>query len=153
MVQRQYRLNFAQPLDEEGEVLGKALTETVMQGLRRVVMNYDLMMAVHSNSFRIARQQSPKNIPFAEWLSNGEYKEAWMEQLAKRLNSGEVMDMQQDGFFVELTFIRRLGLGGKGDGKKCNPGRMAWEKCQRNNGVSFPSRIKMNLAAPAPLLP
>ena len=54
MVQRQYRLNFAQPLDEEGEVLGKALTETVMQGLRRVVMNYDLMMAVHSNSFRIA---------------------------------------------------------------------------------------------------
>lgn len=29
---------------------------------------------------------------------------------------------------MELTFVRRLGRGGKNGGKKGNPGRMAWEK-------------------------
>ena len=83
-----------------------------MQGLRQVVTNegievadYDLIMAVHSNSFQHAWYQSHKNIPLAEWLSNSDYTQAWMEHLAKRLNSGEVMDVQQDGFFVELTLL------------------------------------------------
>ncbi|CAH3167597.1 unnamed protein product [Porites evermanni] len=123
--------------DADGEGLGEALMEVVMQGLRQVVTNKGievadyLIMAVHSNSFQHVWQQSLKNIPLAEWLSNSEFTQAWMEQLAKRLNSGEVMNVQQDGFFVELTFFRRLGRGGKNGGKKGSPGRMAkW--CNRN---------------------
>lgn len=131
VVQRQYRLNFEQLRDADGEGLGEALMEAVMQGLRQVVTNKGievadyLIMAVHSNSFQHVWQQSLKNIPLAEWLSNSEFTQAWMEQLAKRLNSGEVMNVQQDGFFVELTFFRRLGRGGKNGGKKGSPGRMA----------------------------
>lgn len=134
VVQRQYRLNFGQLRDAEGEVLCEALTEAVTQGLRQVVTNEGievadyLIMAVHSNSFQHVWQQSRKNIPLAEWLSNSEFTQAWMEQLAKSLNSGEVMNVQQDGLSVELTFVRRLGRGGKNGGQKGNPGRMAWEK-------------------------
>lgn len=135
VMQRQYRLNFEQLRDAQGEMLGEALTEAVMQGLRQVVTNegievadYDLIMAVHSNSFQHVWQQSRKNIPLAEWLSNSEFTQAWVEQLAERLNSGEVMNVQQDGFFVELTFVRRLGGGGKNGGKKGNSGRIAWVK-------------------------
>lgn len=71
-----------------------------MQGLRQVVTNEGievadyLIMAVHSNSFQHVWQQSRKNIPLAEWLSNSEFTQAWMEQLAKSLNSGEVMNVQ-----------------------------------------------------------
>lgn len=36
-----------------------------------------------------------------------------MERLAKRLNSGEVMDVERDEFYVDLTFVRRFGRGGK----------------------------------------
>ena len=39
VVQRQYRLNFEQLRDADGEGLGEALTEAVMQGLRQVVTN------------------------------------------------------------------------------------------------------------------
>lgn len=129
VVQRHYRLNFELLRDVEGEVLGEALIGGGRGGLRQVLMNegievadYDLIMAVHSNSFQHVWQQSRKNIPLAEWLSNGENTRARMDQLAKQLNSGEVMN------FVDLTFVRRLGRGGKGSGKKCNPGRLAWEK-------------------------
>ena len=38
------------------------------------------------------------------------------------------MDPQRDGFYVELTFVKRLGRGGKNRGKKANPGRHEWEK-------------------------
>ena len=34
------------------------------------------------------------------------------------------MNVEQDGFFVELTFVRRVGRSGKGGGKKGNPGRI-----------------------------
>ena len=54
-----------------------------------------------------------------------------MERLAKRLNSGEVMDVERDEFYVDLTFVRRFGRGGKKGRKKENPGRFAWEKMVR----------------------
>ena len=56
-MQQNYRLTFEQLQDAEGEVLGEALTEAVMQGLRQVVVNEgievaddNLLIAVHSNS-------------------------------------------------------------------------------------------------------
>lgn len=95
VVQQNYRLTFEQLRDAEGEVLGEALMAAVMQGLRQVVVNegfevadYNLLIAVHSNSFRELWHQSRKNISLAEWLSNGEYTRAWTDHLAKKLNSG-----------------------------------------------------------------
>ena len=85
-------------------------------------------MAVHSNSFTHVWSQSARNVPVEEWLSNGAYTRAWLEDLAKKLNSAQVMDPQRDGFYVELTFVKRLGRGGKNRGKKANPGCHEWEK-------------------------
>lgn len=42
------------------------------------------------------------------------------------------MDPERDGFFVELTFVKTLGRGGKNKGKRGNPGKMAWEKLENN---------------------
>lgn len=38
------------------------------------------------------------------------------------------MNVEQDGFFVELTFVRRVDRSGEGGGKKGNPGRIVWKK-------------------------
>ena len=78
-MQQNYRyLTFEQLQDAEGEVLGEVLTEAVMQGLRQVVVNegieiadYNLLIAVNSNSFRELWHQSRKNISLAEWLEYG----------------------------------------------------------------------------------
>lgn len=78
VMQQNYHLTFEQLQDAEGEVLGEVLTEAVMQGLRQVVVNeaieiadYNLLIAVNSNSFRELWHQSRKNISLAEWLEYG----------------------------------------------------------------------------------
>ena len=87
------------------------------------VQDYSLLVAVHTNSFTHAWSQSARNVPLEGWLSNGAYTLAWLEDLAKKLNSAQVMDPQRDGFYVELTFVKQLGRGRKNRGKKANPGR------------------------------
>ena len=119
----------------DDEPLEEAITEPLLQGLQQVVLNeglnvqqYSLLVAVHSNSFTGVSSQSARNVPLEEWLSNGDYTRAWLDALAKKFNSAEVIDPQQDGFFVELTFVKRLCRRGKHGGKKCNPGMYAWDK-------------------------
>ena len=89
---------------------------------------YSLLVAVHSNSFTRVWSQSARSVPLEEWLFNGDYTSAWLDALAKKFNSAEVIDPQKDGFFVELTFVIRHCRGGKHGGKKCNPGMYAWDK-------------------------
>ena len=45
-----------------------------------------------------------------------------MEKLAKQLNSAEDLDATKGEFYVEMTFIKSSGCGGKNGGKKGNPG-------------------------------
>ena len=92
------------------------------------VQQYSVLVAVHSNSFTHVWSQSARSVPLEEWLCNGDYTRAWLDALAKKLHSAEVIDPQKDGFFVELTFVKRLCRGGKHGGKKCNPGMYAWDK-------------------------
>lgn len=66
--------------------------------------------------------------PLDVWLNNQEYARTYLEDLARKLNSAEVMDPEHDGFYVELTFVKNLGRGEKNGRKKANPGREAWEK-------------------------
>lgn len=75
-------------------------------------------MAVHSNSFTHVWSQSARHVPLDVWLNNGDYARAYLEDLARKLNSAEVMDPHRDGFFVELTFVKNLGVGGKKWGQK-----------------------------------
>ena len=132
--QKKYKLTLQQLQDAQDEPLGEAINEALIQGLQRVVENegffqdYSLLVAVHSNSFTDVWSQSAGNVPLEEWLSNGTYTRGWLEDLAKKLNSAQVMDPQRDGFYVELTFVKRLGRGGKNGGKKAKPGRHEWEK-------------------------
>ena len=134
--QNKYRLTFQQlrPADEH-EPLGEALTEAIRQGLEQVVQaeninpaQYSLLLAIHSNSFTNSWAQSARHVPLNEWLHNQEYARSYLEQLARKLNSAQVVDPERDGFFVELTFVKTFGRGGKNGGKKGNQGKMAWEK-------------------------
>lgn len=127
--QRKFRPNICQlGTPDEEDMLGEAITEAIIEGLRRVVLNedmnvneYNLLVALHSNSFSNLWSQSAKNIPLSEWLLKGEYTRAWMEVLVRKLNSAQVINQENDGFFAEIAFIRRIGRGGRK--KKKNPGR------------------------------
>lgn len=89
----------------DDEPLGEAITEALLQGLQRVLLNeglnvqqYSLLVAVHSNSFTHVWSQSARSVPLEEWLSNGDYTRAWLDALMKKLNSAELIDPQKDFF-------------------------------------------------------
>ena len=54
------------------------------------------------------------------------YARAYLKQLARKLNSAQMIDPERDGFFVELTFVKIFGQGSRP--AKKNPGKIAWEK-------------------------
>ena len=132
--QKKFRLTFLQlRTPEENKPLGEALTEAIRQGLQQVVQaeninpaQYSLLVAIHSNSFTNIWAQSARNVPLNEWLNNQEYARAYLEQLARKLNSAQMIDPERDGLFVELTFVKIFGQGCRP--AKKNPGKMAWEK-------------------------
>ena len=90
--QKKYKLTLQQLRDAQDEPLGEAITKALIQGLQRVVkseglkvQDYSLLAAVHSNSFIHVWSQSARNVPLEEWLSNGAYTRAWLEDLAKKI--------------------------------------------------------------------
>ena len=149
--QKKYKLTLQQLQDAQDEPLGEATNEALIQGLQRVVENegffqdYSSLVAVHSNSFTDVWSQSARNVPLEELLSNGAYTHAWLEDLAKKLNSAQVMDPQRDGFNVEVTFVKRLGRGGKNGVKKAKPGRHEWEKLAKKKRCVVTIQNKDNL--------
>ena len=54
------------------------------------------------------------------------------------------MDPERDGFYVELTFLKTLGRGGKNGGASGNPGKIAWKKLTKKKRV-IPMKNKDNL--------
>ena len=144
--QRKFRLTLQQLRSpDDGELLGEAMSESIIQGLQSVVENeginieeYSLLVAVHSNSFANVWSQSARHVPLTDWLNNAEYTRAWLDDLAKKLNSAEVVEPERDGFYVELTFVKRLGrIAGK-KGKQKNPGRYAWETMAKKKRCVIP---------------
>ena len=77
---------------------------------------YCLLLAIHSNSFTNIWAQSSRHVPLNEWLHNQDYAHTYLEQLARKLNSAQVVDPERNGFFVELTFVKRLRRGGENGG-------------------------------------
>lgn len=150
--QKKYWLTFDQLGDPQEEPLGEAFSDALIQGLQRVVQNegfniqdYSLLVAIHSHSFNNAWLHSARNVPLEEWLTNGEYTRSSLEDLARKLNSAQMIDPQQDGFYVELTFVKNLGRGGKIGGKKGNPGKAAWEKLAKKKRCIVQIRNKDEL--------
>ena len=150
--QKKYKLTLQQLQDAQEEPLGEAINKALIQGFQRAVesegfnaQDYSFVVAVHSNSFTHVWSQSARNVPLEEWLSNGAYTRAWLEDLAKKLNSAQVMDPQRDGFYVELTFVKQLGRGGKNGGKKAKPGRHEWEKLAKKKRCVVTIQNKDNL--------
>ena len=154
--QRRVRLTFQQlRTPDNNKPLGEAITEAIRQGLQQVVAeqqinptDYSLLMALHSNSFTHVWSQSAHHVPLNEWLNNQEYTRTFLEDLARKLNSAEVVDPERDGFFVELTFVKRLGRGGGKKGKCGNLGKTAWEKMAKKSDVSYVSKTKMTCVVP-----
>ena len=66
------------------------------------------------------------NIPLTDWLDNDQGSREWLEKLLKQLNSAEDLDATEGEFYVEMTFIKNSGCGGKNGWKKGNPGRMSY---------------------------
>ena len=54
------------------------------------------------------------------------------------------MDPERDGFYVEFTFLKTLGRGGKNGGARGNPGKIAWKKLTKKKRV-IPMKNKDNL--------
>lgn len=54
------------------------------------------------------------------------------------------MDPERDGFYVELTFLKTLGRGGKNGGARGNPRKIAWKKLTKKKRV-IPMKNKDNL--------
>lgn len=50
------------------------------------------------------------------------------------MNSAEDLDATEGEFYVEVTFIKSSGCGGKNGGKKDNPGWMSYEKLLKKRG-------------------
>ena len=85
-------------------------------------------------------------MPLNEWLNNQEYARAYLEQLARKLNSAQMIDPERDGFFVELTFVKTLGQGSRPANK--NPGKWPQKRWQKQNDASF--KLKTTPILPSP---
>ena len=154
--QKKYRLTFRQlRTPHENEPLGEALTEAIRHGLEQVVeaeninpAQYFLLLAIHSNSFTNIWAQSARHVPLNEWLHNQEYARSYLEQLARKLNSAQVVDPERDGFLVEMSFVKTFGRGVKTGGKKGNPGKMAWERMGKKKKCIVQIKSKDDLCLP-----
>lgn len=149
--QKKFRLTFDQlRTPEDNEPLGEALTEAIRQGLEQLVENeninpeeYSLLVAIHSNSFNKVWSQSARHVPLNEWLHNLDYARRYLENLARKLNSAQVVDPERDSFFVELTFVKTLERGAKNKGKRGNPGKMAWGKLAKKKMYSTDQKQRL----------
>lgn len=131
----------------EDNLLGEAIAEVFRQGYHDVVgergyvpADYSMQFAVHHSSGNHVWTRSP-NIPLTDWLDNNQRSREWLEKLAKQLNSAEDLDATEGEFYVEMTFIKNSGRGGK----KGNPGRMSYEKLLKKRGCIIQIKNKDEL--------
>ena len=158
MEQKKYRLTFLQlRTPNENEPLGEALTEAIRQGLQQVVQaeninpaQYSLLLAIHSNSFTNIWAQSARGVPLNEWLHNQEYARAYLEQLARKLNSAQMIDPEKDGFFVELTLSKPWGVEEEMVEKRKTQDEWHGKKWPERKNASYTSKTTIISVLPGP---
>ena len=149
--QKKYKLTLQQLQDAQDEPLGEAINEALIQGLQRVVENegffqdYSLLVAVHSNSFTDVWSQSARNVPLEEWLSNGAYTRAWLEDLAKKIEFSSSHGPPTRWLLSRTHLCETVGSWRKEQGKKAKPGRHEWEKLAKKKRCVVTIQNKDNL--------
>lgn len=126
-----FRLEQLRP--PNGESQGEAVAEAIRQGLVQFVRdnrigpveNYSLAMPIH-HSTGTHTWTSCQPLPLTYWLNGSQITEAWLDRLAKQLNSAESFDATNGEFYVELLFLKNRQ---RGSGlKKNNDGSMSYEQ-------------------------
>ena len=65
-------------------------------------------------------------MPLREWMEGGQRSHAWLDKLAKELNSSEGLDATGGEFYAELLFVKNSSRGSGCRGQKKNPGNISY---------------------------
>ena len=138
------------PVDEK---LGEAISEAFDQELRKHVREsgfdldqHSLQMAIHHNSDTHVWTRSPP-MPLREWVEGGQRSNAWLDKLAKELNSSEGLDATGGEFYAELLFVKNRSIGSGCRRKKGNPGNLSYEQLLKKKRCIIEIKNKDELCA------
>jgi len=137
-----------------GEVLGEAVSEAFMQGIRQVILReniqnareYSLFINVHHSVGTHVLDRS-NQFPLTEWLEGSQRTRAWLDKLTKKLNSSEGFDAALGDFFADFTFIRDQARGSGCRGRKANPGNLSYEQLLKKKQCIVQIKNKDELCA------
>ena len=135
--QHAVRLRLEQLRPPNGKYQGEAVSEAFRQGLIRYVQDnqigpvedFTLWMPIHHSTGSHTLTSCPP-LPLVDWLNGSEMSRAWLDRLAKQLNSAESVDGASDEFHADLLFFKNRGVGS--GWKKNNPGNMSYEQTLKN---------------------
>lgn len=116
-----------------GAFQGEAVSEVFRQGLVQFVEDnqigpvedYSLWMPIHHSTGSHTWTSCPP-LPLTDWLNGSEMSRAWLDRLAKQLNSSESFDAASGEFYAELLFFENRSRSS--GWKKGNPGYMSYEQ-------------------------
>ena len=118
--QERLRLRLQQNRQPQEDHLGEAIAQAFFENVRQYVEqqqltpeHYKLRMTIHHNGTGDNSWTSSPMLPLTDWIENRERTSQWLQQLANELNSSQSMDVTQDDFFAELTFVRIPSNGGR----------------------------------------
>ena len=124
--------------DPQGEAVAEALRQRLENYVRREqsypVEDYSLKISIHHSSGTHTWIGSPI-LPLADWLNNREQTEAWLDKLAKQLNSAESFDAASGDFYAELLFFKNRQRGSGHRGKKETPALCRMNRYSKRNIV------------------
>ena len=72
---------------------------------------YRLQIKIHHNG--TSAWHSSPIFPSEDWLHNRQRTREWLEQLAKMLNSAQIMDPSKDDIFAEFLLFKTPSAGGR----------------------------------------
>ena len=141
-IQTRVRFTLQQLRPSNGDFQGEAVAEAFYQGLVEFVNNpangltnpedYSMSMAIHHNTGTHTWIQCDR-FPVTEWLQGSQRTQAWLEKLAKQLNSNENFDAANGEFYAELSFFKTRQRGGVY--RKNNPGPQSFADLLKKKSV------------------
>lgn len=127
------RLRLEELRAPNGEKLEEAISQAFSDGIAGylrdrgfAIHDYSMRMVIHHNSGTQLWTGSPV-LPLNKWLEGSERSRAWMDKLAKELNSSEGLNATSGEFYAELLFSKNPVRGSGCRGKKNNPGSLSYK--------------------------
>lgn len=150
--QHAVRFRLEQLRAPNGEFQGEAVSEAFRQGLVQFVEDnqigpiedYSLWMPIHHSTGSHTWTSCPP-LPLTDWLNGSEMSRAWLDCLAKQLNSSESFDATSGEFYAELLFYKNRSRGS--GWKKENPGYMSYEQMLKKKKCIVTIKNKDELCA------